>query len=91
MELNEVIEKVVAMSEQYKKRHADLNDEQLFPRDWYFIEDEELCAKILEDVLDKNILIRDSELYIKVHMGMVRDKIDYNIRVSVDNLLNKYK
>lgn len=91
MKLSEIMEKVASLANQYKEKHTDLNDEQLYPRDWYFIDDEELCAKILEEALEKDILIRDSELYIKEHMQMVNDKLERNIKISVDNLMGKYK
>jgi len=47
----------------YQKEHKELSEEVLFPFNWYMITNYKLKLEILTEALNKNILIKDTELY----------------------------
>ena len=47
----------------YKKEHSDLSDEELFPNNWYSIKDYRAKTLIIDEALEKNILIKETEKY----------------------------
>ena len=57
----------------YKKEHEDLNDEELFPFDWYSITNYKLKIEIIGEALKENILIKDTRLY-KGRIEGIRDE-----------------
>ena len=48
---------------QQKYRKENNNQEDIFPDEWYTVEEYELKKKILSDCLSKNILIKNSSYY----------------------------
>ena len=53
----------------YKKEHSDLSDEELFPSNWYSIKDYRFKTLIIDEALEKNILIKDTKKYIEALEG----------------------
>ena len=89
MNKKDIIDINMELEKQYLNNYKDKNENQLFPRDWYSIEDFELTAEILKEELEKKTTISETELYKKVHDDMV-NKIFYdNLMISVNNRLNK--
>ena len=47
----------------YKKAHSDINEEELFPIDWYSSNNYKLKTEIIAQALKTNMMIEDTELY----------------------------
>ena len=48
-----------------KKKDISFNDKNIFPNDWYKYTNYKDKIEILNEALEKNILIKDTELYKK--------------------------
>ena len=91
MEYEELIEKRLELEKAYKEQHPDLDDNRLFPRDWYSINDMELRNRILEEAIEKKVTLYESELMLKAHDNMLNQRISGNVKAEVEKLVNKYK
>lgn len=47
----------------YKEEHQDLEDEQIFPVDWYSITNYKVKVEIIGEALKENKLIIETKLY----------------------------
>jgi hypothetical protein len=47
----------------YKKEHPEINEEDLFPKDWYSTRNYKLKSEIIAKALNNNILIEQVEEY----------------------------
>ena len=91
MEYEELIEKRLELEKTYSEQHPDLDNNRLFPRDWYSIDDLELRNRILEDAIEKKVTLYESELMLKAHDNMLNQRIASNVKKGADMLVNKYK
>ena len=63
MEENKHYDLYVMAEAKYKDSHKDLNEEELFPFDWYSSEDYFTKNKILAEAMARNVLIKDTMKY----------------------------
>lgn len=48
----------------YKKNNPGMNEEELYPEDWFLINNYKLKNEIIAEALEKNILIKDTSKYL---------------------------
>lgn len=47
----------------YEKEHQELSEEDMFPIDWYSINNYKVKIEIIEEALKRKVLIKDTERY----------------------------
>ena len=57
----------------YKKEHQDLEENELFPADWYSISNYQVKTEIIAEALKYKILIAETNLY-KSRVEGIRDE-----------------
>ena len=53
----------------YKSEHKDIEEDILFPTNWYSINNYKLKIEIIDEALEKNIYIKDTKSYQKLLEG----------------------
>ena len=74
MKYEELIEKNIELEKKYEESHSDIERDKLYPKEWYSLRDYDLKLKILEEVIEENTTIINSELMSRVCDNMLNQK-----------------
>ena len=58
----------------YKKEHKDINEEELFPNDWYSSKNYKLKTEIIAEALNSNKKVEEVDKYLNLQEG-VKERI----------------
>ena len=58
----------------YQHAHEDMDDDDLYPFDWYSTKDYRLKVEIIAEALEKKILVMDTDLY---HQAVIDHKFGW--------------